>query len=41
MAVVEVIKGPIALVIAAGHEISHRARTRALRELAESIEAGA
>jgi hypothetical protein len=41
MAVLEVIEWPIALVIAAGHEISHRARTRALRELAEGIEAGA
>ena len=41
MAVLEIIEWPLALVIAAGHELSHRARTRALRELAEGIEAGA
>ena len=41
MAVVEVIEWPLALVIAVGHELAYRARTRALRELAEGIEAGA
>jgi hypothetical protein len=41
MAVLEIIDWPVALVIAVGHEIAHRARTRALRELAEGIEAGA
>jgi hypothetical protein len=41
MAVLEVIDWPVALVIAVGHEIAYRARTRALRELAEGIEAGA
>ena len=41
MALLEVIEWPLALVIAVGHELSYRARTRALRELAEGIEAGA
>lgn len=41
MAILEIIEWPLALVIAAGHELSHRARARALRELAEGIEAGA
>jgi len=40
MALFEVIEWPVALVIAVGHEIAHRARTRAIRELAEGIEAG-
>ncbi len=41
MAVFDVIEWPLAIVIAVGHEIAHRARTEALRELAEGIEAGA
>jgi hypothetical protein len=40
MAVCEVIEWPVAIVIAVGHEIAHRARGSALRELAEGIEAG-
>jgi hypothetical protein len=40
MAVFEVIEWPVAIVIAVGHEIAHRARGQALRELAEGIEAG-
>jgi hypothetical protein len=39
MAVFEMIDWPVAIVIAIGHEIAHRARTQALRELAEGIEA--
>jgi hypothetical protein len=39
MAVFEIIDWPVAIVIALGHEIAHRARTQALRELAEGIEA--
>lgn len=41
MAALELIDWPIAIVIAVGHEIAHRARTEALRELAEGVEAGA
>jgi len=40
MALLEVIEWPVALVIAVGHEIAHRSRSKALRELAEGIEAG-
>jgi hypothetical protein len=40
MAVFEVVDWPVAIVIAVGHEITHRARAQALRELAEGIEAG-
>jgi hypothetical protein len=40
MAALEVIDWPIAIVLAAGYEIAHRARVEALRELAEGIEAG-
>jgi hypothetical protein len=40
MALFEVIEWPVALVIAVGHEIAHRSRSKALRELAEGIEAG-
>lgn len=40
MAVFEVIDWPVAIMIGLGHEIAHRARTQALRELAEGIEAG-
>ena len=41
MALCEVIEWPLALVVAVGHEIAHRARSRAIRELAEGVEAGA
>ena len=40
MALFEVIEWPVALVIAVGHELARRARNRAIRELAEGIEAG-
>jgi len=39
MAALEVIEWPVALVIAVGHELTYRARTRALKELAKGIEA--
>jgi predicted membrane protein len=39
MALFEVIEWPLAIVIAVGHEITHRSRNKALRELAEGIEA--
>ena len=39
MAALEVIDWPVALVIGIGHELSHRARTRAVRELGGGIEA--
>ena len=40
MALFEVIEWPVAIVIAVGHEIAHRSRSKALRELAQGIEAG-
>ena len=40
MAPFDVIEWPVALVIAVGHEIARRARNKAIRELAEGIEAG-
>lgn len=40
MGIFEFIEWPVALVIGLGHEIAHRTRDRALRELAEGIEAG-
>jgi hypothetical protein len=40
MALFEVIEWPVAIVIAVGHEIARRARSKAIRELAEGIEAG-
>ena len=40
MAALEIIDWPIAIVIAVGHELAHRARTEAVRERAEGIEAG-
>ena len=40
MALFEVIEWPLAIVVAVGHEIGHRSRNKALRELAEGIEAG-
>ncbi len=39
MAALEVIDWPVAIVIGVGHEIGHRARPRAVRELAGGIEA--
>jgi len=39
MALLEVIEWPVAIVIAVGHEIAHRSRNKALRELAKGIEA--
>jgi predicted membrane protein len=39
MALFEVIEWPLAIVIAVGHEIAHRSRSKALRELADGIEA--
>jgi hypothetical protein len=39
MVLFEVIEWPVALVIAVGHDIAHRARNKALRALAEGIEA--
>jgi len=39
MAAMEVIDWPVAIIIGVGHEIGHRARTRAVRELAGGIEA--
>jgi len=41
MAAIEVIEWPLAIVLAIGHEITYRARTRALQELAKGMEAGA
>jgi hypothetical protein len=40
MAVFEVVDWPVAIIIAVGHEITHRAHSQALRELADGIEAG-
>ena len=40
MAALEVIEWPVAIVVAVGHELTYRARTRALLELAKGIEAG-
>jgi hypothetical protein len=39
MAALEVIDWPVAIVIGIGHEFGHRARTRAIRELAGGMEA--
>ena len=39
MAILEVIDWPVALIIAVGHELTYRARTRALKEMAKGIEA--
>jgi hypothetical protein len=41
MAVFELVDWPVAIIIAVGHEITHRAHAHVLRELAEGIEAGA
>ena len=37
--VLEAIEWPVALIIGVGHELTYRARTRALKELAKGIEA--
>src|SRR3989442_5738790 len=39
MAALEVIDWPVAIVIGVGHEIGHRARPRAVRELAGGVQA--
>jgi hypothetical protein len=41
MAALEIIDWPIAITIGVGHELAHRARSEAVRELVEGIEAGA
>jgi len=41
MAALEVIEWPLAILMMLGHEIAHRAHTKALRDFAEGIEAGA
>jgi hypothetical protein len=41
MAVFELVDWPVAIIIAVGHEITHRAHAQVLRELAEGIETGA
>ena len=41
MAIIELIEWPLAIVMMAGHEISHRTHSQALREFAEGVEAGA
>jgi len=40
MAVIEVIEWPLAIVMMLGHEIAHRAHSKALRDFAEGVEAG-
>lgn len=40
MALFEIIEWPVAIVIAVSHEIARRARSKAIRELAEGVEAG-
>jgi hypothetical protein len=40
MAIVEIIEWPLAILMMVGHEISHRAHSRALRDFAEGVEAG-
>ena len=41
MAIIEIIEWPLAIMMMLGHEIAHRAHSRALRDFAEGIEAGA
>ena len=41
MAIIEIIEWPLAIVMMLGHEIAHRAHSRALRDFAEGVEAGA
>jgi hypothetical protein len=40
LALIEVIDWPVAALICAGHSIAHRAHNRALRGIAEGLEAG-
>ena len=40
MAAIEMIEWPLAIMMILGHEIAHRARSDALRDFAEGIEAG-
>jgi hypothetical protein len=41
MAVIEIIEWPLAIIIMVGHEIAHRAHSKALRDFAEGVEAAA
>jgi hypothetical protein len=41
MAAVEIIEWPLAILMMVGHEIAHRVHSKALREFAEGVEAGA
>lgn len=41
MAIIEIIEWPLAIVMMVGHEIAHRAHSRALRDFAEGVESGA
>ena len=41
MAIIEMIEWPLAIVMMLGHEMAHRAHSRALRDFAEGVEAGA
>ena len=41
MAIIEIIEWPLAIMMMLGHEIAHRAHSRALRDYAEGVEAGA
>ena len=41
MAIIEIIEWPLAIMMMLGHEIAHRAHSRALRDFAEGVEAGA
>jgi len=41
MAAIEIIEWPLAIMMMLGHEIAHRAHSRALRDFAEGVEAGA
>jgi hypothetical protein len=41
LAIVDIIEWPLAIVMMVGHEVAHRTHRQALRDFAESIEAGA
>ena len=41
MAAIEVIEWPLAILMMVGHEIMHRSHSKALREFAKGVEAGA
>jgi len=41
MAMFEIIEWPLAIVMMVGHEIAHRAHSKALRDFADGVEAGA